>query len=370
MGVLVATSASVELDNTARSATGSNLEKRARRLDVSLRWRTGATALKASVTSALRARAPVRHSAHAPEMLLHRLDDGRSAKLRIAIRRSSHYGRSREAQGTKAEGRTMLQRKTGLIDGRKRAEAAPKRRKRSSWGRVRRFVRKLFGMSKIREPQPSKPPEGPVFIHLWRAAAAASYHGHKLSIHQRNVLLFQMGKVASSALQAALINGGINCFHCHSLRHDEEAHRLSHLFQARPNVALAARDLTMLSKHTALNMLARWYRVSEVPPDRKLKVITLTRDPVTRFVSHLLQRIGYDAKRLIDWHREFAGSRTDGSDLGAAAGDMFRQVARIVVEAKPSVDVEVARVNALALAMKLDPPSHSLQRALHPLWHH
>ena len=67
-----------------------------------------------------------------------------------------------------------------------------------------------------------------------------------------------MGKVASSALQAALINRGINCFHCHTLRHDEEANRLAHMFEVQPNRVLAARDLTMLSKHTALNMLARW----------------------------------------------------------------------------------------------------------------
>jgi hypothetical protein len=252
-----------------------------------------------------------------------------------------------------------------------RAEAAPRRKKRSPVARVRRLIRKLVGVSKAKVPRPSKPPEGPVFTHLWRAAAAASHHRNQLSIHQRNVLLFQMGKVASSALQAALINRGINCFHCHTLRHDEEANRLAHMFEVQPNRVLAARDLTMLSKHTALNMLARWYRVSEVPSDRKLKVITLTRDPITRFVSHLLQGVGYDAKRLVDWHREFTGGRTNGSDVGAAAADMFRQVGRLVIEAKPSVDAEAARANGPALAMTLNPPqpfiAEGVTSALAPL---
>ena len=56
-----------------------------------------------------------------------------------------------------------------------------------------------------------------MFEHLWRTAAAASPHGARFSIHQPNVLLFQMGKVASSALEVALIDRGINCFHCHIL---------------------------------------------------------------------------------------------------------------------------------------------------------
>lgn len=265
----------------------------------------------------------------------------------------------------------MPEQKTGSPVRPPRAVAAPRRKKRSTGARVRRLVRKLLGKSKIAEPQPIKPLEGPVFIRLWRAAAAASHGGHRLSIHQRNVLLFQMGKVASTALQAALIDRGINCFHCHNLCHGEEVNRLSYLFQAQPSATSAGRDLKLLLKHTALNMLTRWYRASEVPPDRKLKVITLTRDPVTRFVSHLLQRVGHDAKHLIDWHREFAGNRSDGSDVGAAAADMFRQVGRLVVDAKPSVDVAEAQASARALATKLDPRqpfiAESVGSALGPL---
>jgi hypothetical protein len=248
-----------------------------------------------------------------------------------------------------------MPRQTELPDKPVRVGAAPRRKKRSPGARVRRLVRKLLGLSKTKAPQASKAPEGPVFTHLWRAAVAATHYRNRLSIHQRNVLLFQMGKVASSALQIALVDRGINCFHCHTLRQDEEAHRLSQLFETPPNLVLAARDLTMLSQHTALNMLARWYRTSEVPPDRKLKVITLTRDPVTRFVSHLLQRVGRDVRPLVDWHRAFSGGRTDGGDLGLAAAEMFGQVARLVTEAKPSIDVEAACVKAAALASALQP---------------
>ena len=112
-----------------------------------------------------------------------------------------------------------------------------------------------------------------------------------------------MGKVASTALDNALFKRGINCFHCHSLRHEDEAGRLSQLFKAQPDLPLAARELKLLAKHTTLNMLVRWYRSNQVPVDRKLKVVTLTRDPVDWFISHFVQRFGHDARPLVEWHR-------------------------------------------------------------------
>ena len=42
-----------------------------------------------------------------------------------------------------------------------RAEAAPRRKKRSPVARVRRLIRKLVGVSKAKVPRPSKPPKAP-----------------------------------------------------------------------------------------------------------------------------------------------------------------------------------------------------------------
>jgi hypothetical protein len=221
--------------------------------------------------------------------------------------------------------------------------------------RVQRFVRRLLGLPRSGTKPPARPGEDDVYTHLWRSAAAASAHGKRFSIHQRNVLLFQMGKVASSALEMALLNSGLNCFHCHQLTYENEAPRLSHLFKAEPDLTLAAIELKMLAKHTALNMLVRWYRKNPVAPDRKLKVITLTRDPAARFISSLMQRYGYDPKRIVDWHRDFPGA-TDVGHVGAAAGALMREVAALTVEAKPSRDFAAARARGLELAMSMTPP--------------
>ena len=173
-----------------------------------------------------------------------------------------------------------------------------------------------------------------------------------------------MGKVASTALTNALFKRGINCFHCHSLRYEDEVGRLSQLFEAQPNLPLAARELKLLTKHTTLNMLVRWYRFNQVSADRKLKVITLTRDPVDRFISHFVQLFGRDARPLVEWHRHVAGAGLHRDGAGTAAAEMFRQVGEIVVEARPSEDVASARRKAMARVTTLNPRQPQLGRTI------
>ena len=208
------------------------------------------------------------------------------------------------------------------------------------------------------------------FTHLWRSAVAASAHSSYFSIGQRNVLLFQMGKVASSALQMALLNSGVNTFHCHELRHERQAARLGHLFTAEPDLRRAAVELKLLAKHTALNMLVRWYQQHQVAPERKLKVIALTRDPALRFQSALMQMFGYDPSRLVSWHRDFSGNSNIG-EAAAATVALMGEVAALTLKTKPSCDLAAARMRGRELAMAVTPPqplvAEGLHVALHPL---
>jgi hypothetical protein len=118
-------------------------------------------------------------------------------------------------------------------------------------------------------------------------------------------------------------------------------------------------------------MLVRWYRTNDVAPERRLKVITLTRDPVTWFVSQLLQRAGYRPGRLTDWHRTFAGDTAAGGDVGSATAELLRQVGRLVAETRPSAELASARERGQALAMAMTPPepyiADNFRRALVPL---
>lgn len=242
---------------------------------------------------------------------------------------------------------------------------AAHRKRKSIGARLRHFVRVRLGLRRATgRSSHVRAVEGPVFTHLWRSAVSASFHPDRFAIDQPNVLLFQMGKVASTALDNALFKRGINSFHCHSLRHEDEAGRLSQLFKAPPDIPLAARELKLLAKHTALNMLVRWYRSNQVPADRKLKVVTFTRDPVDWFISHFVQRFGHDACPLVGWHRHVAGNGLDRDDAGKAAAEMFRQAGEIVVEVRPSADVASARRKAMARVTTLNPPQPQLGQTI------
>jgi hypothetical protein len=237
--------------------------------------------------------------------------------------------------------------------------------------RVRRLIRKLTRRKTDLERRLLKRQVGRdaanTFVLLCRKASG---RGTDFFIERPNLLLLQMGKVASSALAAAVVDRGINCFHCHSLTYDAEAARLSRLFHGEPTARSAALELSYLAKHTALNMLVRWYRANAAKTGRKLKVVSLTRDPATWHVSHLLQRFDFPA--LAEWHRGFTGADSRGEmDVGVAVTELLRQVAKLTVETQPSVDLAQAYARGHGATMAMVPPqpyiAEHFGRALGPL---
>jgi hypothetical protein len=54
------------------------------------------------------------------------------------------------------------------------------------------------------------------------------------------------------------------------------------------------------------------------------------------------------------WHRDFSGATTSGSEEAIQA--LLSQVARLLVETKPSADLQAARARGRALAMGMIPP--------------
>jgi hypothetical protein len=228
---------------------------------------------------------------------------------------------------------------------------------------LRRLVGRLLGRARggERTARRDRSEQYIIFKRLWQVAAGASFHGERFSIRQPNLLLFQMGKVASTAIQAALIDAGINCFSVHELRHEDEVQRLQRLFTERPRSWLARSDLKLLAKHTALHMMVRWHKENKVAADRRLKVISITRDPVEWYMSHLLEQTGRNPSRLQRWHRDFSG--VTAADSGDAMEELLRQVARLLVETAPSVDLLAARARGRALAIGMNPPQPYIAEA-------
>jgi hypothetical protein len=234
-----------------------------------------------------------------------------------------------------------------------------------SFKRLRRLVRRFRGHQTPAAVKSLRSRVGReasnTFVLLWRNAVVMSARPEKFSIDRPDLLLFQMGKVGSSALASAAQSRGINCFHCHSLDYDGEVARLSRLFHSEPSQILSALELRFLAKHTTLNMLTRWYKTNAASAGRKVKVISLTRDPVTRHVSHLLQR--FDIRSLADWYRVVTGlDVVTDQDLTRAVTELWRQLAQLVLGSKPSVDFPKACARGHAAAMSTSPPHPYLAR--------
>lgn len=102
-------------------------------------------------------------------------------------------------------------------------------------------------------------------------------------------------------------------------------------------------------------MLTRWYKTNAALAGRKLKVISLTRDPATRHISELLQR--FDIRALASWYHSVTGlDIVSDQDLSSAVTQLWHQVARLVLECKPSIDLSTANTRGHAATISMSPP--------------
>ena len=188
-----------------------------------------------------------------------------------------------------------------------------------------------------------------IFRHIWHRLAHAFERGHLLHRGRPNAVVLQMGKVASTSIQSALLARGINAFHSHGLSAPIQRGRLSGLLEADLTFRLAAHDLRRHIQSVALHMMLRWYRKHKQYKRHRLKVITLTRDPVTHYPSAFLHRRDSSLPAILSWHRARAKlSPHDPMDETQALTDFLMELASILVDGRPSEgDSGVARCFAL-----------------------
>ena len=188
------------------------------------------------------------------------------------------------------------------------------------------------------------------FRYIWHYLNIGSENDYPLKRKQANVLVLQMGKVASSSIRAALCERGINAFHTHGLSPMPQQAMLSHLLVGDPTIRLVAQQLRRHIQHVAMHMLVRWYQAHKQYKGRRLKVITLTRDPVTHYPSGLLDlRLGATPD-IRGWYRARVGlGATDAVDETQAMQAFVMELASIIAEGKPS-DGVAAHERCFALA--------------------
>jgi hypothetical protein len=97
-----------------------------------------------------------------------------------------------------------------------------------------------------------------------------------------------------------------------------------------------------------MHTLIRWYREYKEYEGQKLKVITLTRDPMTHYPSAFVHRRDAVLPAVLAWHRARDG-KAGSIDPAQALTDFLVELAAIIVEGRPSAGGAVEeRCEALA----------------------
>jgi hypothetical protein len=141
-----------------------------------------------------------------------------------------------------------------------------------------------------------------------------------------------MGKVASLAIHQALSEtGAVNAFHSHSLSSDSQEQMLRHLLTGA-FTHLLARELRYHVQNAALGMLVRWYQAHGPYQGRRLKLVTLTREPVAHYVSSFIQRKETLLPQIAAWQRTRPGG-VQQPDEAQAVRDFVIELVSIIAEA-------------------------------------
>ena len=209
----------------------------------------------------------------------------------------------------------------------------------------RRFLSLFFDKAARKIESAESPPTGegqldPVeltYQHIWRQLRQTGVTRQSTDRELPNVLVLQMAKVASQSIRTALSRRAFNVFHCHGLSTARQDRDLDRLRRGKLNVNLVSQRLGQHLQYLSLHMLVRWYQENKTRHGRKLKVITLTRDPARRYPSNFMQHRGVARPQIQSWHRARLGADpTQPLDEHAALRDFVIELASIIVEARPS----------------------------------
>jgi len=132
-----------------------------------------------------------------------------------------------------------------------------------------------------------------------------------------DVFVFQMGKVASTSITQAITSQGLSAIQTHWLGQEQI---LGSLNETLLNVDLdeqtAFRGLDQFINNIRNTRTLLWYKKHHQRDGKKLKVITLTRDPLNWYWGHIAQNFDLYGRLMLDWYRQ---TRLD-SDNKRAAG--------------------------------------------------
>ncbi len=204
--------------------------------------------------------------------------------------------------------------------------------------RLSRKLRRKPKRSRLSEPERA-------LRYLWKRIENDGAEEFRPQLERPDLLVFQFGKVGSMALQMGAIAAGYNAFHCHGLSTSQLAREQRQLLESPASARALSGGIRRLHRATLLRLLVNWYRGNKTKNGMRLKVITLTRDPVDWYRSSLKQRFERDRDGILAWYR-LNEPAADAKDLPAAMRALMERVMAGVPPLRPAHDADAAVAGA------------------------
>lgn len=203
------------------------------------------------------------------------------------------------------------------------------------WPRaIRRLQRLLTGRKKRNRRSRPRSADDRAIAWLWPYLAPTTSRRYPPLYENPDAMILQMGRVASISLHEAL-RRDYNAYHTHGFSNARCAgmlHRLQ-LDDGGPDSSRVMRTYLASLAHSAL---LTWYKRHKTRNGARLKLITLTRDPVTWMSSHLVLRRYATLPQILDWYGAVDGRDPAGLDALAAVRAFGTAFGELILAAKPS----------------------------------
>jgi hypothetical protein len=241
----------------------------------------------------------------------------------------------------------------------KAGDAARAGRKKR-WPRpIRRLLRLVTGRKKRNRRSKPRSADDHAIAWLWPYLAPTTSRRYPPLYENPDAMILQMGRVASISIHEA-IRGDYNAYHTHGISNARSMDMLQRL-QLDGEGPSSNRVMRTYLAALAHSALLQWYKRHKTRNGARLKLITLTRDPVTWMSSHLVLRRYATLPQIRAWHCAAAGLDPASPDAAAAIDELEAVRAfgaafgEMILAAKPS--------RGLAPAMA---ELHRLARARYP----
>ncbi len=181
-----------------------------------------------------------------------------------------------------------------------------------------------------------------------------------------DVIVYQMGKVASTAICDALRIAEINAVHSHFLGEENLARMLKNLLRPDLEEYFVHHGTGQLVQNIETTRKVKWYRKYKEKEGKKLKVITLARDPMNWYRANFTQNFEGYYGALKDWvnenHRGECGEKDLVWYLRTFHVDLFNHFTAI--KSQPGSAEFQSEVTALKTSSKTRPtrPGEALDR--------